>query len=248
MLVRCGHTRHLSDAVGRRGAHRPLSRRHLTASAAIVMLGAVTFVLTATPAAAQAGHDHGSLSLPFVIGPLALRVGLLGAIPAIAGFAVLRPFLPDPSRRTTRLVVTLTAGAVLLELMLAGNLDMPSQAAVALLAAIAVPVVLAVSRQPHPGLARNAARMAPWMVSLAAAVAFLEFGRGWLDRQPSATTATLLHTGLVVGLTGLAWFTLAGPRSTTVRVVVSAEAAALAILTVAAMAHATTLWPPPLSP
>jgi hypothetical protein len=199
-------------------------------------------MIVGTPAHAAQQHDDHDISIPVSIGPLALRVILLAAVPAVAGFAILRAFLPEPGRTTIRWVAVLAAITVLLECMLADRLDIPARAAVALLAASAVPVYLAVAKDRRADrVTRHARRIAPWVLSLAGGYALVEFARGWLG--PSSPTAALLHTGLILALTGLAWLTIGLPRSRAARVVIHVEAAVLAVAAVAAAGHATVLRP-----
>jgi hypothetical protein len=184
----------------------------------------------------RAHLGHG-LSVPVTVGPLVLRVVLLSAVPAVAGFAMMRAFLPEPGRLTIALVTTSAAITVVLELMLAGGLDMPAQLAVLVLAALAVPLILTFSRNPKAVLAADhARRIAPWMLSLAAAFAFVEFGRVWLGDGESAGSVIKLHTGLIVALAGLSWFALGLPRARVTKVIVLVEAALLGIAVVAGVA------------
>lgn len=191
--------------------------------------------------AAQGDHGHG-ISVPVTIGPLALRVVLLSAVPAVAGFAMMRAFLPEPTRITIAFVTASAAITVLLELMLADGLDMPTQLAVLVLAVLAVPLILAFSRDPRAvSVTDRARRFAPWVLSLAATFAFVEFARAWLGDWEPGGSAIKLHTGLIVALAGLSWFALGLPRSRVTRVVVQVEAALLAGAVVAGAAHATVL-------
>jgi hypothetical protein len=242
VFVRCCRSGRLSRLVSRRGI--PPQPRRLTLGACL--LAAALLALTGTPASAATpgGHGH-DLSLPVTIGPIALRIVLLSVVPAVAGFALMRAFLPEPGRGTVALVTAGAAVTVLLELMLADGLDIPSQTAVLVLAALAVPVLLAASRDPRAVSARaHARRFAPWVLSVTAGLAMVEFGRAWLGRGEPGAMAVPLHTGLVLAFVGLSWFALGLPRSRMARVIVQVEAAVLAAAVVAGAAHATVLRPP----
>jgi hypothetical protein len=182
------------------------------------------------------GHDHTFSDVPVVVGPLVLRVLLLVAVFGVAGFAMLRAFLGPPGRATSAVVAVSAATAVLLEYMLGGVLEIPSQAAVLMLAFVGVPVVLAFAKESDAeAVARHARRVAPAVIAAAAAGALVEFARaafaGW------AAGATMLNTGLVLALVGLSWLTVELPRSrlaSTVHIV----AGALALATVAGIGFA----------
>src|SRR6266511_2328994 len=152
------------------------------------------------------GHNH-TIDVPVLIGPLALRVALLAAVCAVAGFALMRAFLGTPSRATTGAVTSCAAVATLLEFMLAGGFDLPDQAAVLILAGVAVPLVLAMSRTPDA--ARYAERAAPWVLGVTAMAAFVEFARAKLA---GGINPTMVHTGLMLALGGLSWYRLRLPR------------------------------------
>jgi hypothetical protein len=207
-----------------------------------VLIGAC-FVLSAAPALAQ--HDH-VVTAPVSIGPLILRIALLAAVPAIAAFAVLRAFLPEPTRTGAALVAGAAAGTVMLELMLSDGLDIPPQAVVLVLAGLAVPLFLILSRDERFTTAIARARtFAPWVVSVAAALAFVEFARVWLDNGKPA----LLHTAVVLALVGLSWFTVCRPRHRAARILIRIEAGVLATAVLAGSAQAMVLRPPsPASP
>jgi hypothetical protein len=193
---------------------------------------------------AQGEHGHHGFDVPVVVGPMALRIALLIAVFAVTGFALLRAFLGAPGRATSIAVTVSAAVAVLLEFMLAGALDIPSQAAVLVLATLAVPLVLAVSRDPGSPAARHARRAAPWVLTLAAVLAFVEFARAVLGDG----TPMLLHTGLVLAIAGLSWLTIGVPRSRSASAAVQILAAALATAAIAGAGFAITLRQPDRPP
>jgi hypothetical protein len=180
-----------------------------------------------------AQHDH-SISVPVHIGPLVLRLVLLAAVAAVAGFALLRAFLPEPDRRTRVWITVLAGVAVLLESMLAAGFDLPTQAIVVVLVALAVPTRVAFAG-PAVRVAGTARALAPWVLSLACGAALVEFARAWLG----GAAGSRLPTGLILGLTGLAWVTFALPRSRWLKVMVQLEAAVLAVMVVAGAGQAT---------
>ncbi len=188
-------------------------------------------------------HDH-TIGVPVVLGPLILRVVLLVAVFAVAGFAMMRAFLGEPGRPTAA-VVTISAGvAVLFEFMLGGALDFPQQVAVLVLASIALPIYLALSQSPGAATAlRHARRFAPWIVAATATLAFVEFARAWAGSwRPS-----LLHTGLVFALVGMSWLTVGVPRARLANVAVLAIAAILATATIGGAGYATAVLPETIS-
>lgn len=167
----------------------------------------------AVPGPAVGGEHHGHLDIGFSIGPVWLRVALLAAVLAVAGFAVLRGFLAEPDRRTTVAVVTAAGGAAALELLVSGGLALPERAVPLLLAALALPLYLALSRDPaRAAVVGSARRLAPWVFWPAAVLAATRFGEAWLGRAERAQAATLLHTGVLLGLVAVAWFAVARPR------------------------------------
>lgn len=191
------------------------------------------------PVLAQGGHGH-VLEVGVHIGPLALRVALLAAVPVVAGFALLRGFLGEPDRRTAFAVVLTAAGAAVLMLLLAGGLDLPEQVVPLLLAALAVPMY--VLRSTDPRFAAAVARVratAPAVFAVAAVVALGAFGRAWLGL--SAAVAVTLHTGAVVALVGLAWFAVARPTGRVVTGGLLTAAALLAVALIGASAQAVVL-------
>jgi hypothetical protein len=189
-------------------------------------------------------HDH-TVSVPVVLGPLILRVGLLTAVIVVAAFALLRVFLPEQDRATTMSVAIAAACGVVLDLMLADKLAMPSQAVVLLLATLAVPITLIRQQDRSSAFADRVRRFAPVPVALAGTAAYVQLGHGWLGDRPADGLLTVLHTGVVLALAGLAWLTICRPRSLTARVLVRVEAATLAIAVVAGTAFAMVLPPPP---
>jgi hypothetical protein len=196
--------------------------------------------VTAVPAVlAQGGHDH-VLSVGVSIGPLVLRVVLLAAIPAVAGFALLRGFLAEPGRWAVAAVVGVAGGAAVLELLLSGGLNLPQATVPLLLALLAVPLYLVLSRDERfaPAVGR-VRRLGPWVFWPAAALATVEFARAWLAGVP-ARTATLLHTSVVLALVALAWFAVSRTRRPAgIRV----GAGVLALVLLAGGAQATLLRP-----
>lgn len=189
-------------------------------------------------AALQPGHDH-TIGVPVLIGPLALRIVLLAAVCAVTCFAMLRAFLGEPGRATAAVVTACAAVAIVFELMLASGFDLPDQVAVLILAAIAVPLVLAVSRSPGAvSASRHAERLAPWVLAVAAAGAFVEFSRALLG---SGDQAIPVHTGLMLALAGLSWYTFGLPRWRPGSVAVQIMAAGLASATIAGAGYITAL-------
>jgi hypothetical protein len=193
-----------------------------------------------------AGEHHGHLDLGIDIGPVVLRIALLAAVPAVAGFAMLRWALPEPSRRAVAWVVGAAAGAATLELLLSGGLDLREQLVPVLLAALALPMYLALSRDPRfaPRVA-TARRGAVWVFWPLAVVAVLRLGAAWFGTSPPGRTATELHTGVVLGLVAIAWFGIARPRGRVVTISTRVGAAVLALGLVAGAAQAMVLRPGP---
>jgi hypothetical protein len=181
------------------------------------------------------GHEH-IIDVPVVLGPLVLRVGLLAAVCAVTGYALLRAFLGRPNRATAATVTISAAVATFLSLMLAKGFDLPDQVAVLILAGIAVPLILAMSRTPSPAT-RYAERFAPLVLAVAAAAALVEFGRAVL----TGGNTVLLHTGLMLALVGLSWYTLGLPRWRPGTVALHVTAAVLATAALAGAGYATVL-------
>ncbi|GAB1511501.1 DUF6239 family natural product biosynthesis protein [Actinophytocola sp. KF-1] len=155
------------------------------------------------------GHGH-VLTVGVSIGPTVLRMALLAAIPVVAGFALLRGFLAEPDQRTRTAVIAAACGAVVLELLLSGGLDLSERLVPLVLALLVLPLYLVRSRDPRFTPAVDLARrFAPWIFWPAAVAAVGLFARAWLVRAEPARTETALHTGVVVALVALAWFTVA---------------------------------------
>jgi hypothetical protein len=225
----------MSIELSRSGAGRAPKRLTLLGAAVPVLL-----VITGNPAAAQPdGHDHTFGDVPVVVGPLVLRVTLLVAVFAVAGFAMLRAFLGEPGRTTAAVVAVSAATAVLLEYMLGGVLEIPQQAAVLVLAFVAVPVFLAFARTPGAEVAgQYARRAAPVIIAGTAIAAMVEFVRAVLSTW--AAGATMLNTGIVLALVGLSWLTVELPRSR-VATAVHLVAGALGMATIAGIGFAIAL-------
>jgi hypothetical protein len=183
------------------------------------------------------GHDH-VLTVPVGFGPLVLRIALLTVVPMIAGFTMLRGFVPEAGRAATASVAAAAAGAIVLELMLATGLDLPPQVVVLLLALAAVPPILLVKDKA----ATPVARAAPWVTSAVAIAALMMFGRAWLT---TTDRLTALHTAVVLALTAVSWFTLCLPGRQTrlIWLLLWAEVAVLAMAMLAGAAHAIVLRP-----
>lgn len=189
--------------------------------------------------AQQGGHNH-TIDIPVVLGPMVLKVALLAAVCAVTGFALMRAFLGEPNRRTVAWLTGCAAGAVLLELLLAGPLAIPEQTVPLILAGLAAPVALAVSTKPALVAVRpHARRVAPWIVALTSGFAIAEFGRAWFAGPKVPTN--LLHTGLIVALLGLSWFTLGVPRARLAKAAVYLVAGIAATAAIAGAAQATAL-------
>ncbi|MGH3860512.1 DUF6239 family natural product biosynthesis protein [Actinokineospora sp.] len=196
-------------------------------------LAVVAYLLVtgAGPAAAQ--HEH-SLSVPVSLGPLALRIALLYAIPAVAGFALLRGFLDRPDKNTTAFVCGSAALGVILELMLAGRLEMANQIVFLAFVAGCFPVFLTLAPVAAP-LAEPARRAAPFVLAAASAGALFHFAKAWTGAGLPAT----LHSGVILALAGLAWLPLAGCHRRAARITVHAGSALVATALLAAAAQAT---------
>ena len=186
--------------------------------------------------------EHGHLDLGFSVGTLALRVLLLAAVPVVACFAFLRGFLPEPSRRTVVAVALAAATAVTMELLLSGQVNLPEQAVPLLLAGLALPVYLTLSRDERfaPAVAAGR-RYAPIVFAVTAVLAGVQFT---LALTADTRRATLLHTGVLLALVALVWFAIAQPRGRVVTVGVRVTAAVLGIGLLAATAQAIVLRPP----
>lgn len=189
---------------------------------------------------AVGGHEH--LELGFSIGSLLLRVILLAAVPVVAAFAFLRGFLGEPSRFTTVAVALAAATAATMELLLSGRVNLPEQVIPLLLAALALPIYLVLSRDERfaraVGLGR---RFAPLVFAVLAVLAFVQFGLASVAGRDRATM--LLHTGVLLGLVALVWFAIARPHARTVTLATRAGAALLGVALLAATAQAITMRP-----
>ncbi|OLF11281.1 DUF6239 family natural product biosynthesis protein [Actinophytocola xanthii] len=191
-----------------------------------------------------AGGEHGHLELGVSMGPLVLRVALLAAVPVVAGFVLLRGFLAEPSRSTTAGVVGAGCAAATLQLLLAGGLALPEQVVPLLLAALAAPLYLALSREPRfaPAVAR-VRRFAPWVFLPLAALAAVPLFGAWFGATGPERTLTLLHTGVLLCLVALGWFVVARPRGRWQGAGLRTGAAVLATALVAGVAQASVLRP-----
>ncbi|MFL6140500.1 MAG: DUF6239 family natural product biosynthesis protein [Labedaea sp.] len=198
-------------------------------------------LLLSTGVAQAAQHDH-TLSVPINIGPMILRVVLLVVVPAVAGFAVLRGFWWESSRGTAAAIASFAFIGVLFELMLAGALDFPPQVVVLAVALLAGPLFLNLSKDPRHEVVRRRLRVpAPWLVSAAAGFAFVEFVRVLLWSGDTARRVSVLHSGIVVALVGLSWFTVCGLSPRISGLLVRIEAAVLGNAVLAASAYAIML-------
>lgn len=197
-------------------------------------------VLLSGKAIAQ-GHDH-TLTVGITIGPLVLRLALLAAVPVVTGYAFLQSVLPTSNRTANALVAGTAAVAVLLTLMLAGGSDIPGQAVVLVLAALAGPLFLILSRDERSRTAVRRIRVfAPVVLVVAAVCAFVEFGRAWLGRWPVDTLGVILYTAVALAFVGLAWFTVCQPCRRFARIAVQVVAALLATAVIGGTAQATVL-------
>ena len=189
------------------------------------------------------GHGH-VLSVGVSIGPLVLRVALLLAVPVVAGFVLMRGFLTEPGRRELAAVIGFAGGAAVLELMLSDGLNLSERVVPVLLLLLAVPLYLALSRDPRfaPAVGRTR-RLAPWIFWPAAVLAGAQFALAWFAGGGSADTVTLLHTGVVLALVALAWFVVAAPRRTAGRMAARLGAAVLAAALIAGAGQVTVLRP-----
>lgn len=190
---------------------------------------------------AQGGHGH-LLTVGVSIGPTVLRVALLVAIPAVAAFAVLRGFLPEPDTRTLTVVLMIASGAVVLELLLSGGLDFAEQLVPVVLALLAVPIYLVRSRDPRFAFAVDLARrLAAWIFWPVGVYAAILFARANFAGAEADDTAKLLHSGVVLALVALAWFTVARTRRAAGAVSAQVGAWALAMVLMAGAAQVTVL-------
>lgn len=154
---------------------------------------------------AQHGHQ---LDLGVSFGSLGLRVVLLGVVIAVAGYALLRPFLAEQLDVSPRWVTAAAGSGVLVAMLLSTGTSVPRQVVVLMLAAAAVPVYVAY-RPSAPEVLRRAA---PVMVALAGVGAAVLFARGLLDGAgPGAVP--VLYDGLLLALVGLSWLVLCRPSA-----------------------------------
>jgi len=192
-----------------------------------------------------AAGEHGHLELGFSVGTLALRVILLAAVPVVAVFAVLRGFLGAQSRSTTVAVAMAAAVAAAMELLLSGGVNLPDQVVPLLLAALVLPVYLVLSRDERFAKAVGfGRRLAPLVHAVVAVLAAVQFGLAWFAGAGQDRTATLLHTGVLLGLVALVWFAVAEPRGRGVTVGTRVGAALLGMGLLAGTAQAITMRPP----
>ncbi|NKE58797.1 hypothetical protein FXN61_19070 [Lentzea sp. PSKA42] len=183
------------------------------------------------------GHDH-TLTVPITIGPMVLRVALMAAIPAVAAFAVLRPFVPAPSRRSRAVVTATSALAAILLLMVAGAIDIPGQAVVLLLAALACPLVAVFGR--HVDRFRTlVSRTGPWVLLTATALAVVKLVHGRLADGPPEKFAVVLYTGALLALLGLSWSAVCRPRGRPMKTLVHGTAAVSALIALVGTTQAT---------
>jgi hypothetical protein len=186
--------------------------------------------------ALAAGEHNHVLDVGIHIGPLVLRVALLAAVPIVAGFALLRGFLPEPGRTARTAVAGVAAGAVFLELMLAGGWDLPTQVVPLLLAAMGAALYLSRTSDPR---AERFLRVGPWVFGLTGVFAVVELVRAWVV---GGGAAVVMHTGAVLGLTSLAWFAVSRPGIAT-----RVGAAVLAVVLLGSAAQAV-VWRAPYPP
>ncbi|WP_258903602.1 DUF6239 family natural product biosynthesis protein [Actinokineospora sp. UTMC 2448] len=204
--------------------------RRLTMAARLLAIVGLLMVWTAAPAAAQLHGDH-VIDVPFDIGPLALKIAVLLALPAVAGFAMLRGFIGAPEKGTAAFVAVCAAVAVSMELLLASGFTLPPIVVPLALAAVGGPLYLAFADREAPALVRGAA---PAVLLAAAVVAGAVFVRAWLATPPGADRGPILHTGMIVAYAGLAWLTLGLPRNRALRGAVLTVAAVLGVALVGA--------------
>jgi hypothetical protein len=209
----------------------PILRR-VARPLAVLSAIALLLVAGAAPAVAQQ-HGH-TLSVPISLGPLALKVALFYAVPAVAGFALLRGFLEQPSKYTAAFVCGSAALGVVLELMLAGKLEVTNRIVFVAFVAGCLPVLLTLAPAAAP-LAASARRAAPYILAVASVAATLHFAKAWLGAGLPAT----LHSGVILALAGLAWLPLVGCRRRAARFTVHAGSALVAAALLAATAQAT---------
>ncbi|ONI89785.1 hypothetical protein ALI22I_15010 [Saccharothrix sp. ALI-22-I] len=173
------------------------------------------------------GHDH-VVTVPFNIGPLLLRVAVLVAVCTVTAFGMVRAFLPQYGRREAALVAGTASAAILLELMLATRVSLPSQVVVLLLFATAMPVWLILARD-NVTLVRLR-NSAPWVASVTAVAAL-----GVFAHASFTSSVTTSQTGVLAALAGLSWFAACRAPNIVSRVLVGL----LAVAALGATAHLT---------
>jgi hypothetical protein len=170
---------------------------------------------------------------------------LLAAVPVVAAFAMLRGFLGEPSRLTTVAVAMAAATGAVMELLLSGGVNLPDQLVPLLLLTLILPVYLVLSRDKRFASAVGLGlRLAPLVYAVVAALAAVQFGLALLAGAGRDRTATLLHTGVLLGLVALVWFAVARPRGRRVTIVMWASAALLGMGLLAGAAQAITMRTP----
>lgn len=196
-----------------------------------------------------AGGGHAHLDFGGGIGSLALRVVLLAAVAGVTAFALLRGFVGEPSRFTRVAVTVVASSAATMQLLVSGGLNLPEQVVPLLLAALAAPVYLVLSRDerfaPAVGFGR---RVAPLVFAAVAVLAAVQLGLAWLTGAGDVRTAIVLHTGVLLGLVALVWFAVAAPRGRRTTVALRVGAALLAMAMLAGTAQAVTLRRPEPTP
>jgi hypothetical protein len=187
------------------------------------------------------GHGH-VLTVGVSIGPTVLRVALLASVPVVAAFALLRGFLTEPDRRAHAAVITCAGSAAVLVFMLSGGLNLSERVVPLLIALLAVPLYLALSRDPRfaPAVDR-VRRFAPWVFWSSALLAAAQFTAAWFAATGPAATTTALYTGVVLALVAMAWFAVSRTRKAVATVGVRLGAAVLAMVLMAGAAQATVL-------
>lgn len=182
-----------------------------------------------------AQHDH-DLDLGVSVGPLGLRVLMLGVVIVVAGFALLRPFLAGQLDENPRWVTATAASGVLAALMLSTGPTVPRQVVVLMLAAAAVPVYVSY-RPSAPAMLR---RVAPFVLAAAGAGAAVLFSRGLLAGA-GQSAAGLLYDGLLLTLVGLSWLVLCRYRTRLAGVLSATGGWLLATAAVAGSGHLAML-------
>ncbi|WP_051773251.1 DUF6239 family natural product biosynthesis protein [Saccharothrix sp. NRRL B-16314] len=184
------------------------------------MSALVDALLSATLLSAGPEHGHAPPG-GAVAGP---ATAVLLALPFVAGFALLRPFVPAPGRGSRELLATATAGAVLWEVFrLPADAPRPLVAALVALALL-VPLAVTLSRSTS---ARTDA-VQSWLFAAAAATAAVAFQHA---RGPAGVA-------VLCGMTALAWYPLCATRSRGGTVVLRTAAAVLALALIGGVAQA----------